>query len=506
MAEANDARKLVLEIVVKVVVERDDANDDDDGPKLTINDLPKELLVSIFAAIDNPTWVRFTFPCVCKAWAELYRSKDASPLHETLEVDFRKEVIWARGKEEEEEEEEAEEEEEDEENWEPAPGDPVVHASRVIPWAARRDGSVRKLLLKGQRLEDFGDFNSEDLATLFAVVGSSLTEIRIDCNLSKLYEEPFWATLRASVFSTGRLRSLVLKGVEDIDPDAFGSKELAGSLEELVLEALRTDEDEGEPILSSFPESLCALTELRRLVLLAPLEPTSIPAEISSLQKLEELDLCCDLRSLPKELGELSGLTKLDLSQNRDLGTALPAGEAFPAELGKMKSLRDLNLSECGLSAVPAFVCELKSLESLNLSYCELRSLPKELGELSGLTKLDLSRNRTLGATLPAGEAFPAELGKMKSLRDLQLNKCGHRTVPAFVGELESLEVLNLSFVAEAQIRTPLDFLIKGCPRLRVVMLHKFTGEGWNAASRALLKAFAAKLVAKNPDALVERC
>ena len=424
MAEANDARKLVLEIVVKVVVERDDANDDDDGPKLTINDLPKELLVSIFAAIDNPTWVRFTFPCVCKAWAELYRSKDASPRHETLEVDFRKEVIWARGKEEEEEEEE-----EDEENWEPAPGDPVVHASRVIPWAARRDGSVRKLLLKGQRLEDFGDFNSEDLATLFAVVGSSLTEIRIDCNLSKLYEEPFWATLRASVFSTGRLRSLVLKGVEDIDPDAFGSKELAGSLEELVLEALRTDEDEGEPILSSFPESLCALTELRRLVLLAPLEPTSIPAEISSLQKLEELDLCCDLRSLPKELGELSGLTKLDLSQNRDLGTALPAGEAFPAELGKMKSLRDLNLSECGLSAVPAFVCELKSLESLNLSYC-----------------------------------------------------------------------------AEAQIRTPLDFLIKGCPRLRVVMLHKFTGEGWNAASRALLKAFAAKLVAKNPDALVERC
>ena len=103
MAEANDARKLVLEIVVKVVVERDDANDDDDGPKLTINDLPKELLVSIFAAIDNPTWVRFTFPCVCKAWAELYRSKDASPLHETLEVDFRKEVIWAREKEEEEE-------------------------------------------------------------------------------------------------------------------------------------------------------------------------------------------------------------------------------------------------------------------------------------------------------------------------------------------------------------------------------------------------------------------
>ena len=39
--------------------------------ELTINDLPKELLVSIFIAVGDLRWVRHTVPCVCKYWAEL---------------------------------------------------------------------------------------------------------------------------------------------------------------------------------------------------------------------------------------------------------------------------------------------------------------------------------------------------------------------------------------------------------------------------------------------------
>ena len=41
---------------------------------------------------------------------------------------------------------------------------------------------------------------------------------------------------------------------------------------------------------------------------------------------------------------------------------------AFPAELGRMKSLRALDLRNCGLRTVPAFVCKPKSLNILNLS------------------------------------------------------------------------------------------------------------------------------------------
>ena len=57
----------------------------------------------------------------------------------------------------------------------------------------------------------------------------------------------------------------------------------------------------------------------------------------------------------------------------------------------------------------------------------------------------------------------------MKSLRFLDLKFCGLRAVPASIGELESLEDLDLSSYYSAQIYAPLDFLIQGCPRLREV-------------------------------------
>jgi len=61
----------------------------------------------------------------------------------------------------------------------------------------------------------------------------------------------------------------------------------------------------------------------------------------------------------------------------------------------------------------------------------------------------------------------------MESLRVLYLHECGLRAVPAFVGELKSLEILDLSY-NDFQIDTAtLDFLIKGCPRLREVRLNK---------------------------------
>ena len=153
--------------------------------------------------------------------------------------------------------------------------------------------------------------------------------------------------------------------------------QLAGSLEELELgtqfftfdEAYRDwdgdpDVDEMDMGLPSFPESFCALTELRRFVLYGHSQIKTIPDTISSLKKLKELTLGCHLSSLPKELGELSGLKNLMLFGKRYLGNAV-----FPAELGNLKSLRHLDLAHCGLHAVPAFVGELESLEYLDLSF-----------------------------------------------------------------------------------------------------------------------------------------
>ena len=105
-----------------------------------MNDLPNDVLVSVFVAVGDQRLVRHTFPLVCRAWPELYRSKDASPLHETLEVDFWKEVAAAREE-------------------ERARLRPIVHASRVISWAERRAGSVRKLHFEGGFCGAFEDFS-----------------------------------------------------------------------------------------------------------------------------------------------------------------------------------------------------------------------------------------------------------------------------------------------------------------------------------------------------------
>jgi len=508
MAEALDPREL-------------DAALGDDVPKFpiddrprTIDDLPKELLVSVFEAVEDQTWVRRTVPLVCKEWAELYRTRDASPLHETLEVDFRKEVevAWRatqrRGR-----------------------RFPVVHASRVVSWAERRAGSVRKLYLVGGYPETFEEFSSEDLGTLVAIVGPSLTELDADCGLDELDQEPFWKSLRASVAPAGLLRSLVVRGfladVPESEVEPLG--QLAGSLEELVLTVSKSGDGPASQ-LSCFPESFCDLTELRRLELSSHSRITAIPAKISSLKKLEVIELRGGgLSSLPKELGELSGLTKLDLVGNKNLGNA-PQDEAFPAELRKLKSLRHLDLSVCGLRAVPAFAGELESLERLglymnrnlgnapqheafptelgkmkslrhlDLSVCGLRAVPAFVGELESLRHLDLSDNENLG-NAPQDEAFPAELGKMKSLRALVLASGGLRTVPAFVGELKSLEILDLSY-NNRQIYATLDILIKDYHRLREVRLR--TGLLSPPQTLAHSKAFEAKLLAKNPNAQVD--
>ena len=97
------------------------------------------------------------------------------------------------------------------------------------------------------------------------------------------------------------------------------------------------------------------------------------------MMSLRELNLCnCGLRAVPAFVGELSGLTYLDIGGNFELGNA-PVDRAFSALLGrKLESLHFLNLGACGLRAVPAFVGGLESLEIPNLS-CSFNELSTTL-------------------------------------------------------------------------------------------------------------------------------
>jgi hypothetical protein len=56
------------------------------------------VLVSILevAAENTGRWARFTIPFVCKAFRDLYRSRDASLLHKVILLDFAHEVAVAK--------------------------------------------------------------------------------------------------------------------------------------------------------------------------------------------------------------------------------------------------------------------------------------------------------------------------------------------------------------------------------------------------------------------------
>jgi Leucine-rich repeat (LRR) protein len=79
-------------------------------------------------------------------------------------------------------------------------------------------------------------------------------------------------------------------------------------------------------------------------------------------------------------------LMTLDLS-NRDLDGAIPA------EIGNLKNLIHLDLSDNRMTGLPAEIGKLQKLETLDLSNNQLTGLPLELGNLSNLQTLDLRGN-----------------------------------------------------------------------------------------------------------------
>jgi Leucine-rich repeat (LRR) protein len=212
-----------------------------------------------------------------------------------------------------------------------------------------------------------GDFNATNFAQVVAAVGPHLTEIWIDEGFQELVRPPFWAALRDYVVPARKLRKLrvvdIPKGVSMSDVES--SAQLRGSLEELVLRGSPPQDFDPDIGLPRLPESFLTLTNLKKLELIHHFRIKAIPAGISNLKKLKELNVIgCDLRSLPKELGALTQLEHLVVTGNYNL-RAVPDDVAFPLELKGMKSLRDLRLGICGLRRVPAFVREVSSLEEI---------------------------------------------------------------------------------------------------------------------------------------------
>ena len=137
---------------------------------------------------------------------------------------------------------------------------------------------------------------------------------------------------------------------------------------------------------------------------------------------------------IPPELGNLTGLTKLEMSFNQLNGV-------LPSILGGLSNLRYINLTANQLTGIiPPELGNLTNLYCLYLGSNHLSgTIPPELGNLSGLQDLSLSSNQLTGI-------IPPELGNLPTLYYLYLGS-NHLsgTIPPELGNLSELEGLGLS-------------------------------------------------------------
>ena len=130
----------------------------------------------------------------------------------------------------------------------------------------------------------------------------------------------------------------------------------------------------------------------------------------NDLRKKKALNLSkTGLEFLPRAIGSLPGLERLNLSGNAGL-------TSLPRETWDLTRLTVLNLSRTGLVSLSEEIEKLGNLATLNLSGTRLVSLPEEIGNLSGLVALHLSGVAGL-------RSLPASAGNLvHSMRCLDLS------------------------------------------------------------------------------------
>ena len=220
----------------------------------------------------------------------------------------------------------------------------------------------------------------------------------------------------------------------------------------------------------SLPENISELNNLKTLNLPdnRHLDHQRLFRQLSELPELEELDISKtilhhqhDRFVMPKELGELKNLKRLDMATSQnivfdslfDVLLKLPKLEylnlyrctsdgyivQFPDVLDKMINLKELKITYLGphpfdkVNGLPPNIEKLTyenasfgentpiqkvifsatSLKSLNLNSCELKELPEEIGNLKNLVHLDLGNNQL--------KDLPESITKLKKLRYLNL-------------------------------------------------------------------------------------
>ena len=98
-----------------------------------------------------------------------------------------------------------------------------------------------------------------------------------------------------------------------------------------------------------------------------------------------KLDIHFRLATLPSEIGFLTNLKTLSLSEN--------VITSLPEQLANLQVLRVLDCRHNRLTEIPAVVYQLTSLTTLYLRFNRIRVVDPELGNLVNLTNLSIREN-----------------------------------------------------------------------------------------------------------------
>ncbi|KAJ1688937.1 hypothetical protein LUZ63_013092 [Rhynchospora breviuscula] len=229
------------------------------------------------------------------------------------------------------------------------------------------------------------------------------------------------------------------------DPKVMGIISKAQIMRALFFERIKID---------TLPSHISKLIHLR-YIYISNCELTLIPDDIGALWNLQALYLwwCHKITYLPESIGKLISLRTLELQLNKlkclpesisqccslqNLIVHSPQIKSIPNSL----FIQSLNISDCS-KLKRASVDVLRQINSIrNIDLCDCRNLeevPVSIGNLVSLECLNLSSCRSL-------KCLPESIGNLQNLRVMNLQQCQNlEEVPASIGNLISLEILDLS-------------------------------------------------------------
>eukprot|EP00033_Pygsuia_biforma_P005304 GCRY01005845.1.p1 GENE.GCRY01005845.1~~GCRY01005845.1.p1 ORF type:complete len:394 (-),score=50.53 GCRY01005845.1:38-1219(-) len=271
----------------------------------------------------------------------------------------------------------------------------------MLPEQIKRVNNLKELHLIGSNVK-----------ALPPVVGcQSLSSITIEC--------PHLLKLPPAVNSLSQLQSLVVHSEElKIFPSVMTEFSNLSNLEIIAGKRLQ-----------KLPKSISMMSKLSTLKLHCP-RLKKLPSRLDLLSPtLTSLDLCCPTAVMTLEIFNLNHLRVLKISQSLTL-------LLVPEDLGRLKSLVHLEITDCVNLATVWGLGALAALETLVISGTCIETLPREIGNCTELTVLNLNHNK-IGK-------LPGAISHCKKLAVLDVSHNQLHKLPAIFNDLSSLSELHL--------------------------------------------------------------